>query len=150
MSPDYDSEKAISIIAAEKEKPGALLPILHSLQDTFGYVPPETIELIADALNLSRADIFGVITFYHDFLTEPPSKRMIRICGAEACQSMGSLEIGRRAREWSNRQPPGEVTLKPVYCLGLCALAPAAMIGNVMHARLTPEKFERLLNGSRG
>jgi formate dehydrogenase subunit gamma len=145
MNPDRNSEQLSSIIAAEQSRPGALLPILHAIQDAFGYIPPDSVGQIAAALNLSRAEVHGVITFYHDFLTVPPARHTIRICRAEACQSMGAEQLAKYAEKKISGEKPGEYTMYPVYCLGLCATSPALMIDDALHARVTPEKFDQLI-----
>jgi formate dehydrogenase subunit gamma len=145
MSLAYNFEQAASIIATEQNRPGAMLPILHAIQDAFGYVPPDSVGQIALALNLSRAEVHGVITFYHYFRTTPPPKHMIQICRAEACQSMGAEQLVKHAEQRLAGQKPGEYVVQPVYCLGLCATSPAMMIDDALHARVTPEKFDRLI-----
>jgi formate dehydrogenase subunit gamma len=132
------SEQIAAIIAAHRDIPGALLPILHAIQDELRYIPPDAIEPIASALNLSRAEVYGVITFYHYFLTSPPAPHQIHICCAEACQNMGSDKLMQHAKATS------DYSVHPVYCLGLCANSPAMMIDETLHARVTPEKFDRL------
>lgn len=150
MSQDYNLEQVASIIAAEQNRPGALLPILHAIQDAFGYIPPDSVGQIAAALNLSRAEVHGVITFYHDFRTSPPAMHTIRICGAEACQSMGSDLLVKHVEQRLAGRKPGEYAVRPVYCLGLCANSPALMIDDALHARVTPEKFDRLIKKAGG
>jgi formate dehydrogenase subunit gamma len=133
------------ILVAQQHRPGALLPILHDVQDALGYIPPESVAQIATALNLSRAEVHGVITFYHHFRTEPPAKHTIQICCAEACQSMGAEHLVQHAEKKLAGSKQGVCELKPVYCLGLCATSPAMMVDDELHARVTPEKFDRLL-----
>ncbi len=145
MSPDFDPAKVAAIIATHRHRPGALLPILHEIQGVLGYIPPDSVTQIADALNLSRAEVHGVITFYHHFRTTPPAKHSIHICCAEACQSMGAERLTRHAEKSLAQVSEGECELHPVYCLGLCATSPAMMIDEQLHARVTPEKFDRLL-----
>lgn len=132
------ADKIAAIITSRRNMPGALLPILHAIQNELRFIPPEAIEPIARALNLSRAEVHGVISFYHDFLTSPPPPHQIRICCAEACQSTGSEKLMQHA------QATGNFSVHPVYCLGLCANSPAMMIDETLHARVTPEKFDRL------
>jgi formate dehydrogenase subunit gamma len=145
MSLEYNHQQVASIIAAQQSRPGALLPILHDIQDALGFIPPDSVSQIASALNLSRAEVHGVITFYHHFRTTPPAKHTIQICCAEACQSMGAEQLVKHAEQRLAGRKQGECTLQPVYCLGLCATSPAVMIGEELHARVTPEKFDRLL-----
>jgi formate dehydrogenase subunit gamma len=129
----WDEAAARDIIAAHAHLDGAALPILHAIQETFGYVPDDALPLIADALNISRADIYGVVTFYHDFRREPPGRRVVKVCRAEACQSMGGREsaaalLGACGVDWGETSADGAITIEAVYCLGLCAVAPAALI----------------------
>lgn len=146
MSLGYNRRQVDSIIAAQLDRPGALLPILHGIQDALGYIPPDAVAQIASALNLSRAEVHGVITFYHHFRTAPPARHEIQICCAEACQSMGAERLVEHAERRIAGCKPGEYSLQPVYCLGLCATSPAMMVDEELHARVTPEKFDRLIN----
>jgi formate dehydrogenase subunit gamma len=133
-----------TIFTHHRHQPGALLPILHDIQHALGYVPDETIPHIAKELNLSRAEIHGVISYYHYFRQQPPGKHVVRLCCAEACQANGSEALAEHAR---NRLTQGETTLEPVYCLGLCAIGPAIQIDETtLHARVTPEKFDALMD----
>ncbi|GAB2183421.1 formate dehydrogenase subunit gamma [Roseibium sp. LAB1] len=129
---------------------GPLLPMLHGLQAEFGYVPQAAVELIADALNLSRAEVHGVISFYHDFRKAPAGRHVIKICRAEACQAVGGEALGeavlaRLGLDWHGTTRNGAVTLEPVYCLGLCACAPAAMIDGKVIGRVTEDRMTRIL-----
>lgn len=129
----WDAAVAREIIAAHAHLDGAALPILHAIQEKFGYVPDAALPLIADALNISHADIYGVATFYHDFRREPPGRRLVKVCRAEACQSMGGREAASALLkacgvDWGETSADGAITIDPVYCLGLCAVAPAALI----------------------
>jgi formate dehydrogenase subunit gamma len=144
---NWSKDRADAIIAAHRETEGATLPILHALQEEFGCVPEEAVPLVAVALNLSRAEVHGIITFYHDFRRTPPGRHVLKLCRAEACQSMGGDALAAKARdrlqiEWGETSADGRVTLEPVFCLGLCACAPAAMldekvVGGLDHARLS-------------
>lgn len=145
MSLVHHHEQVASIIATQQNRPGALLPILHDIQDALGFIPPDSVAQIAAALNLSRAEVHGVITFYHHFRTTPPARHTIQICCAEACQSMGAERLVKHAEQRLAGRKQGEYALQPVYCLGLCAISPAVMIGDELHARVTPEKFDRLI-----
>ncbi|HET7833292.1 MAG TPA: NAD(P)H-dependent oxidoreductase subunit E [Gallionella sp.] len=132
-----------TIFARHQQKPGALLPILHDLQEALGYVPDEAVPLIARELNLSRAEVHGVISYYHDFRRTPPRGHVVRVCCAEACQANGSEALAAHAAE---RLQAGDITLEPVYCLGLCASGPAVQIDETkLHAQVTPEKFDALM-----
>ncbi|MFJ2993027.1 formate dehydrogenase subunit gamma [Pandoraea sp. NPDC087047] len=137
-----------AILDAHAAQEGPLLPILHDVQEAFGYVPPDAVSVIANALNLSRAEVHGVITFYHHFRTSPPPRHVIQICRAEACQSMGADALvahAERALGCAMHSHSGDVALEPVYCLGQCATSPAITIDDKLHARVTPEKFDRLV-----
>jgi len=129
---------------------GALLPILHEVQDTLGYIPPDAVPMIAHALNLSRAEVHGVISFYHDFRTEPPGEHTVHLCRAEACQAMGARELEQHAREhlgvsFGETTANGLFTLEPVYCLGNCACAPSIRINDDVYARVSPARFDELI-----
>jgi len=132
------------IIAAKCTLPGALLPVLHDIQDALGYVPDEVVPLIAKGLNLSRAEVHGVITYYHHFRQTPPGSHVVHVCCAEACQANGSEVLAAHAQA---RPKNSNLTLEPVYCLGLCSVGPAIQIDEKMlHARVTPEKFDALID----
>ncbi|MSQ01274.1 MAG: NADH-quinone oxidoreductase subunit E [Myxococcales bacterium] len=130
-------------IAACAALAGACLPLLHHLHDALGYVPPGAVPGIARALNLSQADVHGVISFYHDFRSAPPRRHVVRLCRAEACQAMGGEALALLLK----RVAPPDVTLEPVYCLGLCASAPAGMIDGHLVARLSPARLDKVLSG---
>ena len=148
------SERARAVIAGEAARDGATLPVLHALQAEFGYIPDETIPMVADALNLSRAEVFGVVGFYHDFRRHPAGRSVVKLCRAEACQSMGADALASQAQaslgiEWHGTTPDGAVTLEPVYCLGLCATAPAALVDGEVIGRLTPARLDAVLEAVR-
>lgn len=129
------------ILRAHAGLEGPLLPILHAVQEAFGHVPPAAVPVIAEALNLGRAEVHGVVTFYHDFRTEPAGKSVVKLCRAEACQAMGGDPVADHARQalgvgFHETRADGKVTLEPVYCLGLCACAPAAMVNGRLVGRL--------------
>jgi formate dehydrogenase subunit gamma len=129
---------------------GPLLPILHALGHEFGYVPEEALPMVADALNLSRAEVYGVATFYHDFHMHPKGKHVVKLCRAEACQSMGAVTLAESAKaklglEWGDTTPDGKVTLEPTFCLGLCACAPSAMVDGELVGRLTQKRLDDIL-----
>ena len=133
-----------SIFTQHKDQAGALLPILHDIQHALGFVPDEAVPLIAKELNLSRAEVHGVITYYHHFRQTPPSKHVVHVCCAEACQANGSEALATHA---AARLQHGDTTLEPVYCLGLCSIGPAIQIDEAtLHARVTPEKFDALMD----
>jgi len=137
-------------LAKYQDVPGALLPILHEVQDALGYVPPEAVGDIAKALNLSRAEVHGVITYYHHFRSEAPGRHIVQVCRAEACQAMGAQALIDHAEaslgcNSHGTTADGRVTLEPAYCLGLCACSPAIMIDDVVYARVTNAKFDALI-----
>ncbi len=143
---------ARAIILRHLAQEGAALPILHALQAEFGYLPEETLPLVADALNISRAEIYGVATFYHDFHLEPRGKHTLTLCRAEACQSMGAVALAERAKallgvDFGETTANGRVTLEQTFCLGLCACAPSAMVDGKPVARLTPGKLDEIVAG---
>jgi formate dehydrogenase subunit gamma len=149
----WDRAAAAAMIAARRDEQGALLPILHDLQAAFGFVPAETTRMIAEALNLSRAEVHGVISFYHDFRAAPAGRHVLRLCRAEACQAMGGDRLAAYARErlgigWHETTPGGGVTLEPVYCLGLCACGPSAMFDEEPIGRVDAAAIDALLEGA--
>jgi formate dehydrogenase subunit gamma len=150
----FDTARAKAVIEARVAMPGALLPILHGLQDAFGYVPEAALPLVAEALNLSRAEVHGVLTFYHDFRRAPAGRHALRLCRAEACQSMGGVALEAHAKQrlgvgFNQTTPDGSITLEPVYCLGLCATAPALMWDAEVHGRMNPVKLDQFLTARR-
>lgn len=147
----WDPTKANQLIAERRALPGALLPILHALNDTFGYVDDTAVPVIAKELNLSRAEVHGVISFYHDFRRHPPGRHVVRVCRAEACQSMGCNALVAHVKQklgadFHETSANGRFTLEPVYCFGNCACAPAVMIDGELHGRVTPERFDELVS----
>jgi len=146
----WSAERASAIIDAQKHRPGAVLPIMHALQHVFGCVPEAAIPMIADALNLSRAEVYGSRTFYHDFRTEPPGRRVLKLCRAESCQAVGGDALAARAQEqlgveFGGTTADARVTLEPVYCLGLCHSSPAAILDDRPHGMLDEERLDALL-----
>lgn len=147
----WSPEKAVETITAEVDKEGALMPILHAIAHTFGWVPDEAVALIAGILNLSRADVHGVLTFYPDFRRSPPPRHVVKLCQAEACQARGAVALTAHAEQTlgtkidGHGQGAGPVSLQPVYCLGLCANGPNALVDGRPHARLTPVRFDALM-----
>jgi formate dehydrogenase subunit gamma len=137
------NEMLNSIFSKHRQQPGALLPILHDIQHELGYVPEDAVPLIAKELNLSRAEVHGVITYYHHFRQTPPGKHVVQVCCAEACQANGSEALAAHA---AKRLKNGDVTIEPVYCLGLCSIGPAMAIDETeLHAQVTPQKFDALM-----
>lgn len=151
-SPDIDTVK--HIIDAHKAMPGAMLPILHGIQDALGFIPPDSVPLIASGLNVSRAEVHGVITFYHHFRQTPPGRHTVQICRAEACQAVGAERLAAYAKQvlgcdFHQTAADGAVTLEAVYCLGQCAVGPAMMIDGDLHARVSSARFDTLLAAKR-
>jgi formate dehydrogenase subunit gamma len=149
----WEEQRARGIVAAHAGEAGATLPILHALQEVFGCVPDAAVPMIADALNLSRAEVHGVVTFYHDFRRTPPGRHVLKLCRAEACQSMGGDALGvhacaRLGVGWGETTFDGRVTLDPVYCLGLCATAPSAMIDGRPVGRLSEARLDALIEAA--
>jgi formate dehydrogenase subunit gamma len=140
-----------SAIASHRGKVGALLPVLHSIQDKLGHVPKQAVPMIAQAMSLSRAEVHGVMSFYHDFRGEPAGKNIIHLCRAEACQAMGSRELERHVMDrlgigYGETTTDGLVSLEPVYCLGNCACTPSIRVNDDIHARVTAQKFDELID----
>lgn len=139
-----------ALIDARADLPGATLPILHAIQEAFGWVPPESVPMIARALNLSRAEVHGVLTFYHHFRTTPPGRHVVQVCRAESCQALGGEALEAHARatlgvDWHGTSADGAVTLLPVYCLGNCACSPALRMDDEIRGRVTPARFDALI-----
>ena len=137
-------------LARHAGEPGALLPVLHDVQDALGYIPPDAVPLIAKGLNLSRAEVHGVITYYHHFRSKPAGRTVVQVCRAESCQAVGADALMEHAEKVlgcrsHHTSSDGAYTLEPVYCLGMCALSPAIMVNDRLHARVTPEKFDRVV-----
>jgi formate dehydrogenase subunit gamma len=146
----WSAERALSIINDHSGLQGATLPIFHALQATFGYVDKEAVPLVADALNLSRAEIYGCLTFYHDFRAEPAGRHVVKLCRAEACQAVGADSIHDEIRrrlgvDWHGTTADGNVTVEPVFCLGLCSCGPAALINDEPVARLNADALQARL-----
>ncbi len=146
----WDASRAQARIDALAHLPGALLPMLHALQEEFGYIDDAAIPLLMDAVNYSRAEVVGVIHFYHDFRTTPPGRSQLQVCRAEACQSMGSEPLAgyieeRTGTAMGETTEDGALTLRDVYCLGNCALSPAVMLDGRLYGRVTRERIDALL-----
>ena len=146
----WDAGRAAEIIAANKNHEGPTLVVLHALQDAFGYVPEPAIPMVAEALNLSRAEVHGVFTFYHDFRHEPAGRHVLKLCRAEACQAAGGDALAARAESklgvpFGETTADGRVTLEPIYCLGLCATAPSAMLDGRLVGRLDSKRLDALM-----
>ncbi len=150
MNANQTSAAVRRLAEAHAAQAGALLPILHAVQDQFGYVPEEAVPVIANVLNLSRAEVHGVVTFYHFFRTAPPGKQTVYVCRAEACQSMGARALEAYAKQKLNvdyhgTTADGRYSLEPVYCLGNCACSPAVMVDETVYGRVTPERLDEIL-----
>lgn len=140
----------VEVITRLRDQPGALLPVLHGIQDALGHVPEDAVPLIAHEMNLSRADVHGVISFYHFFRTRPVGRHVLYLCRAESCQAMGALALERHVKsklgvDYHETTADGAYTLEPVYCLGNCACSPAFMVDEELHGRVTAERFDAWL-----
>jgi formate dehydrogenase subunit gamma len=146
----WDKEAALLRIREHLNREGPLLPILHALQEEFGYIDEAAEPLIAQALNLTRAEVHGVVTFYHDFRRAPAGRHVLKLCRAEACQAAGGDPLAAQAEArlgmaLGTTASDGSVTLEPVYCLGLCAIAPSAMLDGRVVGRLDQDRLDSLL-----
>ncbi len=151
MTASTTTETVQTIIAELKNKPGALLPILHGVQNALGYIPADSVPAIASALNLSRAEVHGVISFYHYFRDTPAGKHTIHLCRAESCQSMGAKQLEAHVKtslgiDYHETTADGQFSLEPVYCLGNCACSPAMQIGEEIYGRVSAESFDDIIN----
>jgi formate dehydrogenase subunit gamma len=155
MSAEYrawNEAEARALVLPHARGEGGLLPALHALQHDYGFIPNPAIALLADAFNISRADVFGVVTFYHDFRTDgPPGRHVLKLCRAEACQAVGCNALHADVQKalgigWHETTSDGRITLEPVFCLGLCASGPSGMVDNEPMAKLTAEKLTALLD----
>jgi formate dehydrogenase subunit gamma len=148
VSEPFRAERAAEIIASHLGREGPMLPILHALQAAFGCVPRAAVPMVAEALNVSRAEVHGVVTFYHDFRSEPAARHVVRLCRAEACQAAGAEALAAyasaRLDAIGGRSVDRRVAVEPVYCLGLCACAPAALVDGRPIGRLDRPRLERL------
>ena len=148
-----DTETTHKIIAQHDSKPELLVQILRTIVARYGWVPPEAIRQLAEELNLSRADVHGVVEYYHDFRTSEPGKHIVKICQAESCQAMGSqalTDYAKRTLAMGLNDTQNDVTLEPVYCLGNCACSPAVMVDGKTYGRVNESRFNELLDGMRG
>ena len=145
-------ERVEEILTAHIALEGALLPILHAVQAEFGHVPQEALPIIAKALNISRAEAHGVMTFYHDFREKPAGAHVVKLCRAEACQAVGANRVAAHAKkalgiDWHGTTLDGKVTLEPIFCLGLCACGPAAIIDGQLVGRVDEGKLTQIIGG---
>jgi formate dehydrogenase subunit gamma len=148
--PPAESAAVRRIVAELQGRPGPLLEVLHGVQAILGFIPDGAVPLIADGLNLSRAEVHGVVTFYHYFRRSRPGAHTVSLCQAESCQAMGAEALAAHARrrlgvDFHQTTADGRYTLEPIYCLGNCACSPALMIDGRLHGRVTPERFDALL-----
>jgi formate dehydrogenase subunit gamma len=146
----WNADRARDVIAHHAGMEGAALPVLHALQAVFGCIPLDAQPLVASALNISRAEVHGIVTFYHEFRRKVPGRHVLRVCRAEACQSVGADAVGAHVRaalavDWHETSADGAVTLEPVFCLGLCATGPSALLDGKPVGRLNPARIDRML-----
>ncbi|AZT84797.1 formate dehydrogenase subunit gamma [Marinobacter sp. NP-4(2019)] len=153
QEPNFNDQdnRITQLIEQHQHLPGALLPLLHAVQQAFGYIPPTTVPAIAEALALSRAEVHGVISFYHGFRSQPCGRNVLQICCAEACQARGSRQLAAHTRQqlgvdFHQTTADGEITLEPVYCLGNCATGPSVRIGDRVLGRVDAATMDRLLD----
>jgi formate dehydrogenase subunit gamma len=152
-APAAPVERAPEELVRHHVKPGAsLIAVLHAIQDEAGFIPPEAVALLARAMNLSRAEVHGVITYYHHFRTRPAARVTVQLCRAESCRSMGTEALAQHIEARTGCRFDAEhgpdLGLESVYCLGQCALSPAMMINDTLHAKVTPQKFDALLDAA--
>ncbi|KQP21929.1 formate dehydrogenase [Pseudorhodoferax sp. Leaf267] len=153
MSQDTTMETVRRLVDAHRRLPGALLPLLHAVHDALGHVPDEAVPAIAEGLNLSRAEVHGVITYYHHFRRAPAGRHVLQVCRAESCQAMGADALWQHACTRlgvadGGTSADGAVTLEPVYCLGLCAMSPAVALNEAPRARMSAARLDTLLQGA--
>lgn len=146
-----DRQQIVAIIEQHRTLPGAMLPILHGIQNQLGFVPSDAIKPIASALNLSRAEVHGVISFYHHFRTSKPGVHIIEVCRAESCQAMGSRELEQQIKkklgiDYHQTTKDQQYSLEPVYCLGNCACSPSIRIGDDIHGEVDAQKFTAIVD----
>jgi formate dehydrogenase subunit gamma len=146
-----DEARILAAVERNRHRDGPLIEVLHEVQGEFGCIPSGAVPVIARALNLSRAEVHGVVTFYHHFRSKRPGRHVLQICRAESCQAAGGRALERHAQKrlgvgFGETTPDGRVTLEAVYCLGLCACSPAAMLDNEVHGRVTPDRLDVLID----
>lgn len=150
--PEGSEERARAVCEAHGNRPDELLEIFHALQGELGFIPEPTLPIIANALNLSRAEVYGVLTFYHDFRRSPPGRHQVKMCRAEACQAMHTDEVCAHAEQklgtkFGETSPDGQYSLDAVYCLGNCALSPAMMIDGDLYGCVDKKRFDAIIDG---
>lgn len=151
LTPARPDAVVATLIEQHRHQPGGLLPLLHAVQDALGHVPAESVPAIAQALGLSRAEVHGVLSYYHFFRSQPPGRHVVQVCQAEACKACGADALMAKAEallgcERHTTRADGAVTLEPVYCLGLCASSPAVQVDARLVARATPDKLRQLMH----
>jgi formate dehydrogenase subunit gamma len=145
---EFTKETASEIIAGFAKRPEMLVQILHAFMDRFGWISSDAIRQLADELNVSRADVHGVVSYYHDFRTSPAGKHVVKICEAEACQAMGSRDLSEHAKKslgLDMHESNDKVTLEPIYCLGNCACSPAIMVDGKTFGRVSAQRFDEIV-----
>ena len=145
---DYNKETASEIIAGFDNRPEMLVQVLHAFMDRFGWISSDAIRQLAEELNVSRADVHGVVSYYHDFRTSPTGKHVVKICAAEACQAMGSRDLSEHAKKslgLDMHESNDNVTLEPIYCLGNCACSPAIMVDGKTFGRVSAKRFDEIV-----
>ena len=152
-SPQADEARILAAVERHRHRDGPLIEVLHEVQADFGCIPSGAVPVIARALNLSRAEVHGVVSFYHHFRTKAPGRHVLQICRAESCQAAGGRAIESHAQKrlgvgFGQTTPDGRLTLEAVYCLGLCACSPAAMLDDEVHGRVTPERLDALIDAA--
>lgn len=155
ISRESVEQTVAAIVESLQGREGPLMPILHAVQSRLECIPPAAVPVIADMLNLSRAEVHGVIHFYHDFRAQPPGQFLIKVCRAEACQSMGSAALEQHVQHrlgitYGETTADGRFSLEPVYCLGHCACSPSLQVGDRQYARVDEEKFDTILQSLEG
>jgi formate dehydrogenase subunit gamma len=153
ISQNWDRAAVEAIAVSLKDKPGALMLIMRRVQDALGWVTHDSVPMIARVLNLSRAEVHGVVTFYHDFRHAPPGKNIVKVCRAESCQAMGAVALAEHIKQRLNcdfgqTSSDGTFTLDAVYCLGNCACSPAVVVNGKLLGRVTPNRFDEVLSES--
>lgn len=143
-------DTVIRIVDSLKDKAGALLPVLHGIQSALGYIPPDSVPIVAERMNVSRAEVHGVISFYHYFRESRPGRHTLYLCRAESCQAMDAKSLEEHAKrrlgvDFHETTSDGEFSLEPVYCLGNCALSPAMMVDGHLYGRVTPQRFDSVV-----
>lgn len=147
-----EQQAVLDAVAALGREQGSLLPVLHAIQDRLGWVPPAVVPMVAGELNLTRAEVHGVLTFYHHFRQSPSGRHVLWLCRAEACQAVGAVALEAHAKkrlgvDFHGTTADGRYTLEPAYCLGNCACGPSVMVDRELHAHVTPERLDALLGG---